>query len=172
VGKAPICPICEINECEWDSEPPGPGGYFDTCGRCTGLTGYRTHSHTYGPSEAQVQAGTFREGHTWRTSRLMRPIWEGGKHVGYRCADVDPCGFEERFSGDDFDLCPIHAGPRYGQVIKGQCRNHQDHRVERGECDKRGYITEHGRREERRRADEQNRPAPNEPGPGMPGLRR
>lgn len=156
--KAPMCPLCKIRECEFDNEPPGPGGYWSTCGTCLLLSGSREHSHTYYPSPAQVKAGTFKAGHSWRTSVSVRPLWEGGVHIGFRCSEFDQCGWEHRFTAEE--LQPCHEHKSHGgfpvETIKGMCFTSREHRMERGECDERGYITEFGRERERERSDAAN----------------
>lgn len=153
--KAPICPICDIRERSCDDEPPGPGSYFSTCSTCSLLSGYREHSHTCYPSPAQVAAGTFKAGHSWRTSVSVRPLWEDGRHIGFRCSEFERCGWEERFTAEDMEPCPDHTLP-YHPVPRAVCRNYRDHRQAAGECDERGYITEHGRERERLRSDAAN----------------
>ena len=154
---APLCPLCKINPREFDYEPPGPGSYYSYCGRCSGLVGTREHTHTYYGSPAQVAAGTVRAGHSWRTTVLLHPIIEGDRHVGYRCTKFEQCGWEQRFTAKDMDPCSTHSThPKYHQVPKGVCVNHQEHRQARGECDERGYITDYGREQERVRSDAAN----------------
>lgn len=144
-----MCPDCKIRECDQDSEPPG-GGYFSTCVTCSNLGGYRAHTHAEYPTQAQVQAGVYREGHTWRTSQTMRPLWEDGRHVGFRCWDR-ACGFEERFTADDLTPCPDHPG-----LAVWQCRNHKDHRIQRGEATQpHGYLTDKGRQADAERVNAQ-----------------
>lgn len=153
---APKCPICLVNDRDWDSEPPGPGSYFSHCTRCSLMSGYRDHSHTYRYSATVVQANNLDPNHSWRTAQVMRPLWEDGRHVGYRCdgrSGEHACNYVERFTGTDLEPCAIHR-----DLVKGACRNHQEHRQERGEVDERGHITDFGRREERRRQDAANRP--------------
>ncbi len=153
----PICPICKVNMCEYDSEPPGPGSYSSTCFRCFSLSGYRDHSHTYYGSPAQVAAGTIAAGHSWRTAVTVRPIIEDNRHVGYRCSQFRDCGWEHRFTPEELELCPEHSEPpRHGPTPKAVCANRREHRRKRGEVDERGYITDHGRVEERRREDAAN----------------
>lgn len=154
---APLCPICKINECSWDSEPPGPGSYFSNCTTCMRLSGYRDHSHTYYPNPAQVAAGAYPAGHSWRTSVSVRPTWEGGKHTGYRCTEFGTCGWEQRFTVEDLAACDVHTQRRLGEPIPlGVCRDYREHRQARGEVDKRGYITDHGREQYRLRSDAAN----------------
>jgi len=154
--NAPLCPLCKARDCSYTNEP-GKEGYYSTCYVCSLLTGYRDHSHVEHPSEAQVRAGTYPAGHSWRTVQILRPLWENGRHVGYRCAGHNPCGFEEWFTNEAMEPCPVHSGdPRYGEVLRGVCLNWREHRFERGECDEKGYITEFGRREEKRRSDKAN----------------
>ena len=159
MSDAPICPLCKIREREFDSEPPGPGSYFSNCSPCSLLIGYRYHSHTHYPTEVQVKAGTFRAGHSWRTSVAMLPVFEGGAHVGYRCGRSSDrgCDYAEWFTAEEREACPTHTKfPDY-PVLKGVCHDFPEHRIERGEIDGRGYLTEFGRAEERRRSDEANR---------------
>jgi hypothetical protein len=149
--KAPICPLCKINECDFDSEPPGPGSYSTHCTRCFFLITSAEHNHTIYPSPAQVAAGTFRAGHSWRTSQLTHPIMENGVHVGYRCAgyDRERCGWERRFTAEDMEPCEVthkgHSGWPLAATLRHQCHRMREHRIERGEVDERGYITDHGR---------------------------
>jgi hypothetical protein len=156
--KAPMCPLCKIRERSYDDEPPGPGGYFSYCSTCTLLSGYREHNHTYYPSPAQVKAGTFKAGHSWRTSVSVHPLWEDGVHIGFRCSEFDRCGWERRFTVEE--LQPCHEHKSHGgfpiETIKGLCFTGRDHRAERGECDERGYVTECGREKEREREDAAN----------------
>lgn len=154
MNPAPICSLCKIRECGRADEPPGPVSYFSRCGTCMGLSGYREHSHTYYPSPAQVAAGTFKAGHSWRTLISLRPLWEDGAHVGYRCAEFDRCGWEERFTAEDMEPCPVHTRFPDHPVLKGVCRNRREHRP--GEFDARGHITEHGREREQLRSDAAN----------------
>lgn len=153
----PICPICKVNPREYDSEPPGPGSYSYSCFRCFSLSGYRDHSHTYYGSPAQVAAGTIAAGHSWRTAVTVRPVFEDDRHVGYRCDRFGDCGWEQRFTPEELEMCPEHSEPpRHGPTPKGACVNHRDHRLKRGEIDHRGWLTDHGRAEEKRRGDAAN----------------
>lgn len=151
-----ICPLCKINERDWDSEPGGRGGYFSYCTTCSMLCGYREHSHTYYGSPAQVAAGTYKAGHSWRTSVSVRPLWEDGRHVGFRCSEFDRCGWEQRFTVEDMEPCKKHSKWPTLPVLKGVCRNYQEHRQARGECDERGHITDQGREAARLRIDAAN----------------
>jgi hypothetical protein len=154
---APKCPLCLVNDRDWDSEPPGPRSYFAHCTECALLSGYREHSHTYRYSEAQLRKNPqYRADHTWRTSQTMRPVWDSGRHVGYRCAGGHhdgACSYLETFSAVDRQECATHPG-----MLRGVCRNFREHRFERGECDEHGYVTEFGEQEAKRRADAANRP--------------
>lgn len=156
--KAPICPLCKVNPREYDDEPPDPGSYYSYCGRCSSLVGTREHTHTYYGSPAQVAAGTIKAGHSWRTTVLLHPIIEDDRHVGYRCTEFDLCGWEHRFTAEELEPC--HAHKSHGgfsvETIKGKCANYREHRLERGECDGRGYITEYGRKQGRLRSDAAN----------------
>jgi hypothetical protein len=154
--NAPICPICKVSEREFDSEPPAPGSYYSYCFRCSSLITTAEHNHTHYPSPAQVAAGTYKEGHSWRTAQLTRPIIEGNVHVGYRCAGVDSelCGWERRFTAREMETCPTehrsegYGGKRSGFVVKTlryECFNSHDHRLERGEVNERGHMTDLGR---------------------------
>lgn len=154
--KAPICPLCGIRECDRADEGNGPISYFSRCGTCTSLSGYRDHSHTYYGSPAQVAAGAYRAGHSWRTLVTVRPIWKDGKHVGFRCSEFDRCGWERRFTAEDMEECPEHSKSPNLPTLKGVCRNHREHRRVRGECNERGWITEFGREAERLRSDAAN----------------
>lgn len=149
-----LCPLCRVNQCDPDPEGPSPRDgvlyYSSYCTGCTLLSGYRTHTHTYYPSPAQVAAGTFKAGHSWRTLVAVRPMWESGSHVGFRCSEFGECGWKHRFTADERMLCDQH------QALKGMCVYHREHAQERGECDERGYITEFGREEERRRSNRDN----------------
>lgn len=153
---APICPLCGIRERSYDDEPPGPGSYFSHCTTCALLSGYRDHSHTYYPNPAQVAAGTYKAGHSWRTLVTIRPLWESGNHIGYRCSEFEQCGWEERFTADDLTPCAIHTPHPDYPFLTGVCRDYQEHRQERGECDGRGWINDHGREQERKRSDAAN----------------
>ena len=156
--NAPMCPLCKIRERDYDCEPPGPGSYYAFCGTCASLSGYREHNHTYYPSPAQVAAGTFKAGDSWRTLVTVRPLWEDGNHVGFRCSEFDRCGWEHRFT--DEELQPCHDHRAHGgwpiETIKGKCFTMREHRIERGECDKDGYITDYGRQMDRKRSDAAN----------------
>lgn len=158
MDEVPLCPICKIRPCEYDDEPPGPGGYFSTCDVCLSLSGYRDHTHTYYPSPGQVAAGTYEAGHSWRTSVIVRPIWEDDAHVGFRCSAFDECGWERRFTAGELESCGEHKSHAGFPVttIKGLCFTSREHRRERGECDERGYITEYGREQDRLRSDAAN----------------
>lgn len=154
---APMCPLCKIREREWDSEPGRyGGGYYSTCGTCSGLTRYRGHNHTHYPSPVQVSAGTYVAGASWRTAVLVRPVWEDGVHVGFRCDEFDVCGWEYPFTAAEREVCERHTEFPDHPVIKGVCFQSREHRVERGECDERGYITEYGRRMVLEREDAAN----------------
>lgn len=154
---APICPLCRVNERDWDSEPGRyGGGYYSHCTRCSGLCGTREHTHTYYGSPAQVAAGTVKAGHSWRTTVLLHPIIENNAHVGYRCTEFDRCGWEQRFTAEESRPCPVHTGYPSHPVLTGTCRNYREHLQARGECDERGYITEYGREQERLRCDAAN----------------
>lgn len=160
--EGPICPLCKIRECGRADEPgwdgtPGEPSYFSTCSTCTALSGYGVHSHTYYGSPAQVAAGTVKAGHSWRTSVSLRPTWDGGIHTGYRCTEFDRCGWEQVFTAEELKVCPAHTKFPDWPVSYGQCFNHQEHRLERGECEPvHGYITDHGRAEESKRSDANN----------------
>jgi len=154
--EAPICPLCKIRERSYDSEPGGEPGYFSHCYVCSSLSGYGVHSHTYYGSPAQVAAGTYRAGQSWRTSVSLRPLWEDGTHIGYRCTEFDRCGWEQRFTAEELAPCPTHSDA-YNTVAVGVCVNSQVHRIERGEAEApHGYITDHGRVEEQKRSDVNN----------------
>lgn len=160
--KAPICPLCGVRERSFDGEPPlsdnWESNFYSHCYECSSLCGTREHTHTYYGSPAQVAAGTVKDGHSWRTTVTLRPIMEDGKHVGFRCLEFDRCGWEHRFTAEEFLSCSehvTHGGFPY-TTIKGMCFNSQDHRRERGECDERGYITDYGREQERLRSDAAN----------------
>jgi len=81
---APTCYLCGVNECSYDGEP-GSEGYFSACFHCCVLTGYRRHAHIYRRTPAQLAASGADPRHTWRTSAMMRPLFEHGQHVGYFC---------------------------------------------------------------------------------------
>lgn len=145
--KAPICPLCKINEREYDSEPPGRGTYFSHCHRCSSLITQSEHNHTEYPSPVQVKAGSYRAGQSWRTSQTVVPIMESGVHVGYRCTRFEQCGWERRFTPEELEPCTEHTD-RFGfpiEMIKGRCARLHVDRLALGEIDGRGYITEHGR---------------------------
>lgn len=155
--ETPICPLCKIRECGRSDEGGSEMSYFSTCTECLFLSGYRDHGHTHYPSPAQVAAGTYREGQSWRTSETVRPIWEDGVHVGFRCGRFDLCGWEHRFTPEELQPCEHDNGFGFPvKTIKGVCRNYQSHRQQRGECDERGYITEYGREQEQLRSDAAN----------------
>lgn len=161
--EPPICPLCKVRERSHDTEPgrepayyEGESSYFSTCYECTALSGYREHSHTYYGSPAQVAAGTFAAGHSWRTAVSLRPVWEDGEHVGFRCAEFERCGWEQRFTPEEREPCPVHTQFTEYPVIKGVCVNHEEHRRERGECNERGWINDVGRAAERARSDAAN----------------
>lgn len=156
--KPPMCPLCKIRECGYDGEPPSPG-YFTHCDTCTILTGYQEHSHTHYPSPAQVEAGTYPAGHSHRTAVIVHPLWGDGAHVGFRCDEFDRCGWERRFTAAELEACPTEHKSHGGwpvETIRGKCFNSLEHRIERGECDDRGRITEYGRRMQREREDAAN----------------
>lgn len=153
--NAPICPLCGIRECSPANDPGMPPAWFSRCLTCTTLTGYRDHNHTCYPSPAQVKAGTFEEGHSWRTAVPLRPLWENGRHVGFQCTEFDRCGWQHRFTPEEMEPCETHSRPG-SPVPKGVCRNYLGHRQERGEVDERGYITPYGREQEQRRSDAAN----------------
>jgi hypothetical protein len=150
--KAPICPICGVNERSYDSEPGG-GGYFSHCLRCFWLINQAEHNHTIYPSPAQVAAGTYKAGHTWRTAQTVHPIIENNVHVGYRCVGVhsELCKWERRFTAEEMEPCP-KGYPK----LRHQCHRSSEHRLERGEIDERGYLTELGRAAERAHTDATN----------------
>lgn len=153
--KAPICPLCGINEREYDSEPPRPGGYFSFCYPCSSLITQGEHNHTVYPSPAQVKAGTYKAGHSWKTAQIVHPLMERGVHVGYRCTEFDRCGWERRFTPEELEPCDGHRN-QFGypiETIKGRCSRMPEHRLARGEIDERGYITDHGREVERLHAE-------------------
>lgn len=154
--QAPLCPNCKINRCSRADEPGQRVSYFSHCYTCTMLTGHRDHSHTRYPSPAQVAAGTYPAGHSWRTSVIVRPLWEGGKHVGYRCVEFDVCGWEERFTAEEMEPCSEHTRYPDDPMIKGVCQRYLEHRTAAGELDGRGYITDYGRQRERERSDAAN----------------
>lgn len=151
----PLCPLCGINPLflEYDPDSIYPPSYDTYCMRCTGLMRSGPHNHTHYPSPVQVAAGTFKAGHSWRTASQTYPLWEDGKHVGYTCADYEPCGWVGRFTPAELQPCtlPAHKGK-----IFGVCRDYREHRKHRGECDGRGWITEAGREAERDRSDAAN----------------
>lgn len=154
---APICPVCEVNERELDTEPgglPGPW-YFSLCGRCTRLMGYRRHAHRFRGSAAQLKAGTYRSGHSWTTFQTMRPLFSEGEHVGYICSGHRPCGFTERFTAEDLEMCPEH------DTVKGVCKWAIAHHAHRGEVRRAdGSLTDLGRSIEREIVDSQVREDP------------
>lgn len=152
--EPPICPLCGVNARERADEPGQPISYFTLCHVCTSLSGYREHTHTYYPSPAQVTAGTYEAGHSWRTAVSVRPLWEGGAHIGFRCTEFDRCGWERRFDAFELEPCDVHTGALGRPVPSGVCRMHPDHRP--GEFDGRGHITEYGRQRERERQDAAN----------------
>lgn len=162
--KPPICPLCKVREREYDSEPPLHGGeldYFAHCGTCSALCGYRDHTHTYYPSPVQVEAGTFPAGRSWRTTVTLRPIMDAGVHVGFRCSQFELCGWEQRFTAADMELCPVAHVNNWGFTIppryKVLCARTFHHLRERGEIDgPHGWITEHGRKAEQERIDAAN----------------
>ena len=158
--KAPICPLCLIRERSHDDEPGrspeyygSEANYFSTCFECCMLSGYRDHSHAYYGSPAQVAAGTFRAGYSWRTRESVQPLWESGSHVGYRCRKFAECGWEQRFTPEEREGCELHTLFPALPVLKGVCRDYQEHRQERGECDGRGHLTDHGEAQEHLRSD-------------------
>lgn len=159
--KEPICPLCGIRERSYDGEPPVKGDerdYFSHCYECSRLAGYGEHSHTYYPNPEQIKAGTFKAGHSWRTLVSLNPIMEGGEHVGYRCTQFQKCGWEHRFTAKELEICTAHTdlfGHPMGRYIKGVCVNSRTHRMERGECNEQGYITDKGRAENEKRSDAQ-----------------
>jgi hypothetical protein len=164
--NAPICPICKINERSYDSEPPR-GGYFSHCYRCSSLITQSEHNHTHYPSPAQVAAGTYKAGHSWRTSQSVHPIIENDVHVGYRCVGThsELCGWERRFTAEEMEPCPTeHRGHSFGggtrgivyKAVRHECQRSREHRKERGETDERGYITDVGRAAEAAHSDATN----------------
>lgn len=165
MDQSVICPICKVNERSYDSEPPNPG-YFSYCFGCSSLINSGQHNHTHYPSPAQVKAGTYKAGHSWRTSQSVHPVFENGVHVGYRCvgADSELCGWERRFTPEEMEECPSEHrekgfGGRPGMIrkmVRHACHRSHEHRLERGEVDERGYITELGRSVEDARSDATN----------------
>lgn len=161
--QAPICPLCKINECDQDTEPgrdwryyESPESYSSMCTRCMFLSTTREHSHQHYPSPAQVKAGTWEAGHSWRTAEMVRPVFTDGKHTGYRCERFEDCGWERVFTAEEMEECPDHV-TEYGlsySVMKAVCHNSRRHRLERGEVElPHGYITDHGREVERIHSD-------------------
>ena len=161
--KPPICPLCKINECDQDTEPGREWQYYEsresyslTCMRCQFLATSREHSHQHYPSPAQIKAGTWAAGHSWRTSEMADPVWTDGKHTGYRCRKFSDCGWERVFTAEEMEHCTAHVQdpgvPR--DIIKAVCHNSRFHRLERGEVyPPHGYITDHGREVERAHSD-------------------
>lgn len=149
--NGPICPLCGIRERSYDGEPPVKGDardYFSYCYECSSLCGYGDHTHTYYGSPEQVAAGTYRAGQSWMTSVTLNPIMEKGEHVGYRCTQFRQCGWEHRFTPEELELCTEHTdlfGHPSPPQLKGVCVNGRDHRMERGECNAQGYVTDKGR---------------------------
>ena len=104
----------------------------------------------------QVAAGTYKAGHSWRTLVSLEPLWEDGRHIGFRCSQFDQCAWELRFTAEELEPCPTHTRfPDY-PTLKGVCKNYLEHRRERGECDDRGYVNDHGREAEQFRLDAAN----------------
>ena len=161
--EAPMCPLCKIRECDQDTEPGRDWKYYEsaasysyTCSTCSLMGGIRDHSHQHYPSPAQVAAGTFKAGHSWRTAERLEPVWENGQHIGYRCGRFFECGWEEIFTAEQREPCHEHTthGGYPIEVMKGVCVNYREHRLARGECyPPHGYITEYGREQENKRSD-------------------
>jgi hypothetical protein len=62
----------------------------------------------------------------------LRPVWEDGSHVGYRCVEFDRCGWQKLFTAEERQNCGMHSAYPSLPVLKGVCVNYREHRRERG----------------------------------------
>lgn len=162
--SVPICALCGVRERALDTGALAYGsdqGYFLYCTRCSLLCGHQYHTHTYYGSPEQIKDGTVKGGHSWRRSVTLYPIIENDIHVGFRCKEFSRCDWEQRFTAEDMEMCPIeHISPngiREQPLINFMCQQwRRDHRLERGEISPHGDITEYGRKAEQERYDAAN----------------
>jgi hypothetical protein len=81
----PICPMCNVRARSFDSEPPGPGGYFSNCSTCTTRIAVAPWC---GCGDALNRA----EGTLRYPNEKMRPVVVNDAVVSYECSR---CGAKE-----------------------------------------------------------------------------